>query len=82
MSRIYCTVRRERPETHTKIQATKNGCMPSLLGDGDKGIEVVYGEENMFVLGRPEQRRQNKNLLYRHDKPNEIIKKGLFLLSS
>jgi hypothetical protein len=35
--------------------------MPSLLGDGDKGIEIVYGE---------------KNILYRHNKPNESTKKG------
>jgi hypothetical protein len=35
--------------------------LPSLLGDGDKGIEIVYGEEkNYFVLGRLEQPRQNK----------------------
>jgi hypothetical protein len=27
-----------RPETHTKRQATQHGCLPSLLGDGDKGI--------------------------------------------
>ncbi len=29
------------PETHTKRQATQQGCLPSLLGDGDKGIERV-----------------------------------------
>ncbi len=35
-----------RPETHTKRQATQQGCLPmgSLLGDGDKGT-AVYGEE-------------------------------------
>jgi hypothetical protein len=40
-----------------KRQATQHGCLPvpSLLGDGDKDIEIVYGEEkNYFVLGRPE----------------------------
>jgi hypothetical protein len=26
-------------------EATKHGSLPSLLGDGDKGIEMVYGEE-------------------------------------
>jgi hypothetical protein len=25
--------------------ATQHGCLPSLLGNGDKGIERVYGEE-------------------------------------
>jgi hypothetical protein len=32
-------------ETHTKRQATQHDCLPSLLGDEDKGIEIVYGEE-------------------------------------
>ena len=27
-----------------------------------------------FVLGRLEQPKQNENLLYRHDKPNELTK--------
>jgi hypothetical protein len=27
--------------THTKAQATQHGCLPSLLVDGDKGIEKV-----------------------------------------
>jgi hypothetical protein len=33
----------QRP--HIKRQATQHGSLPSLLGDGDKGIEIVYGEE-------------------------------------
>ncbi len=58
-----------QPETHTKRQAAQHGCLFSLLGDGDKGIEIVYGavrKKKIFVLGRLEQPRQNKNLLYRH----------------
>jgi hypothetical protein len=51
-----------RPETHIKRQVTQHGCLPSLLGDGDKGNEKVYSEEQYFVLGRLEQPRQNKNL--------------------
>ncbi len=39
------------PETHTKRQATHHDCLPSLLGDGDKGIEIVYGEEKIFCTG-------------------------------
>ncbi len=27
-------------------------CLPSLLGKGDEGIDIVYGEEKYFVLGR------------------------------
>ncbi len=46
---------------------------PAFWGMGT--IEIVYGEEqNIFVLGRLEQSRQNKNLLYRHDKLNEPTK--------
>jgi hypothetical protein len=51
--------------------------VPSLLGDEDKGNEIVYGDEKYFVLGRLEQPRQNKNVLYRHGKPNEP-RKDLF----
>ncbi len=58
------------------IQATQHGCLPNLLGDRDKGIEIVYGGEIYFVLGRLEQLRQNKNLLYRYDMPNEPTKEG------
>jgi hypothetical protein len=37
------------PETPTKRQATQHSCLPSLLGDGDEGIEKVYGEENNIL---------------------------------
>jgi hypothetical protein len=30
-----------QPETHTKRQATQHGCLPSFLGEGDKGIEIL-----------------------------------------
>jgi hypothetical protein len=39
-----------QPENHTKRQAIQHGSLPSLLGDGDKGIEIVYGEGKYFVL--------------------------------
>jgi hypothetical protein len=65
-------------------QVSQLGCLPSLLGDGDKGIEIVYGEEKKyFVLGLLEQPRQNRNLLYRHKKPNEpTMRKDSFHLYS
>ncbi len=31
------------PETHIKRRATQHDCLLSLLGNGDKGIEIVYG---------------------------------------
>jgi hypothetical protein len=46
------------PETRNKRQANLHDCLPSLLGDGDKCIEIVYGEEKIYcVLGRLEQPR-------------------------
>jgi hypothetical protein len=36
-------------DTHYKRQATHHGCLPSLLGGGDKGIEIVYGEEKNIL---------------------------------
>ncbi len=51
---------RDTWETHR--QAAQNGCLPSLLVDGDKGIEIVYIEE--------------KNILYWADKHNEPTKEG------
>jgi len=66
------------PETHIKRQATRQDCLPSLLGYGDKWIEIMYGVEKnkYFVLGRLEQPRQDKNNLYRHDQPNEPTMEG------
>jgi hypothetical protein len=37
--------------TYTKRQAIQHGCLPSWLGDGDKEIEMVYGEEKIFCTG-------------------------------
>jgi hypothetical protein len=36
-------------ETHNNRQVAQHGCLPSLLGDGDKGIEMVYGEEKNIL---------------------------------
>jgi len=69
--------------THTRRQATQHDCLSSLLGDGDKWSKIVYGEEKVyFVLGRLEQPRQDKNLLYWHDKPKEPTKEGHLYLYS
>ncbi len=37
--------------THTKRQATQHGWLPSLLGDGDKSIEIVYDRKKIFYTG-------------------------------
>ncbi len=38
-------------DTYTKRQATQHDCLPSLLGDGNKGIEIVYNEEKNILTG-------------------------------
>jgi hypothetical protein len=66
-----------KPETQAKRLATQHGCVPSLLEDGDKLIEIVYGErKKYFELRGPGQPRPDKNLLYQHDKPKEPTKEG------
>jgi hypothetical protein len=65
-----------RPETYTERQATLHGCLPSLLGDWDKEIEIVSDEEKN-LLYRADYRApkaEQKSLV--HDKPNEQAKKG------
>jgi hypothetical protein len=36
------------PETQIRRQATRHNCLHRLLGGGDKGSEIVCGEENIF----------------------------------
>jgi hypothetical protein len=59
------------PETHTKRKATQHDCLSSLLGDGDTWIQIVYEEVKIFLYWATRQSMQDKNLLYRHVKPNE-----------
>jgi hypothetical protein len=61
-----------------KTGTTQHDCLPCLQGDGDKGTEIVYGEENntLYLLSRLEQPRQAKNLLYQQDKPDEPTNEG------
>ncbi len=41
-------------------------------------MEQMKWRQKNFVRGRLEQSRQDKNLLYRHDEPNEPTKEGPF----
>jgi hypothetical protein len=51
-----------RSETHR--QATRHDCLPSLLGDGDKGIEIVYGEgKNKFYWADKSSPGRTKSLV-------------------
>jgi hypothetical protein len=47
-------------ETYNKRQATQHGCLPSLLVDGDKGIEKVYVERKIVCTG---QIRARQNIM-------------------
>jgi hypothetical protein len=48
-----------------------------LQGDAEKGIEIVYGEERSILYWADwSSQGKFKNLLYRHDKPNEPTKEG------
>ncbi len=38
-------------DIYYKRQATQPGCLPSLLGNRDKRIEIVQGEEKLFCTG-------------------------------
>ncbi len=45
-------------KTHTNKPATQHGCLPCLLGDGEKGTELVYGDEKIFSLVRAAKAEQ------------------------
>jgi hypothetical protein len=59
-------------ETHTKRHATQHDCLPSLLSDGDKGIEIVCSEEKNICL-RPTRaaKTEQKSLVLRTNQPKE-----------
>jgi hypothetical protein len=48
-----------------------------VLDDGDKVMEIVYGEEkNIFYWAEQNSQDRTKYLLYLHDKPNEPTREG------
>ncbi len=48
-------------------QVNQHDCLPSLLGDGDIWIEIVYDEGKIFwTVPTIDQPRHDKNLLYKH----------------
>ncbi len=44
-------------------QATQHGCLPSLLGDGDKEIEIVLGEEIFLYWATKAAKAEQKSLV-------------------
>ncbi len=56
----YCTLHEEIlpcPKIQTKRQATQHSCLHSFLGDGDKVIEIVYGDGEMGRLEQPKHKK-------------------------
>jgi hypothetical protein len=51
-----------QPETFTRRQATQQGCLSRFLGDEDKRIEIVYGEEKNFSFGPTRAAKAEKNV--------------------
>jgi hypothetical protein len=49
-----------------------------ILCDGNKGSEILYGEEKniLYLADYRSQGMQNKNISYRHTKPRETTKIG------
>ncbi len=75
---LWCRISAETREKHTERQATQHGCLPSLLGDRDKGNGKVYGEEKNIICctgpTRAVTAEQKSLVRYRHDEPNEPSK--------
>jgi hypothetical protein len=64
-------------------QVTQHDWQPSLLDNGDRGIEIVYSEEKKyFVMGRLGQQRQNKISCTGKTSPTNQPRKEHFHLTS
>ncbi len=61
---------------HIKRHAAQHDCLPSLLGDEVIELNSEQWEKKIFVSGQLEQSTQDKNLMYRHKKPNKPTKDG------
>jgi hypothetical protein len=70
------------PEIHTKRQATKHGCLPSLLGEGDKGIEIVHGEEKNILYWAGAAKAEQKSLVPARQAPRTNQERNPFHLFS
>ncbi len=51
------------PETHTKRQATKHGCLPRWLGVADKGTEIAWWEKEIFCTGPTRAAKAEQKIL-------------------
>jgi hypothetical protein len=76
LRKCICTAKELRD---TKRQATQNGCLGILLGDGDKEIEIAYGEEKKFCteLTRAAKAEQ-KSLVPARQSPTKQRRKDPF----
>jgi hypothetical protein len=47
-----------------------------LLGDGETGIEILYGDEKRIFMVPTKVAKAEQKSLVQHDKPNEPTKEG------
>ena len=66
------------PEAHTvlKDRRPSAAACPACWAMWTKELKQCTVRKTYSVLGRLEQQGQNKNLLYRHDRPNKPTKEG------
>ncbi len=65
-----------RQETRDTYKETGDPARLTAQFWGKRNWNSVRWGNKFFVLSRQEQLRQNENLLYQHDKPNEPTKEG------
>ncbi len=69
---LWCVSR----ESHTKRQGTQHYCLPCLLGDGVKVIEIVYGEGKLFCTGPTRAAKAGEKSFVPARQANEPTKEG------
>ncbi len=69
---------RPSPETLINVQVTRHDWLKSLLGDGRQyEVKECSVRKIIFYIGPMlEKPRQDVNLSYQHDEPNEPTKEG------
>jgi hypothetical protein len=65
----------------TQRQATQHDCLPDCWAMGTNKVKKCAVRKIIFCMGRLEQPRQDKNLLYRYDESSEPTKDPFHLYS-
>ncbi len=70
---IRCLITRDHILRDTR---PSTAAWPARWAMGTKELKLCMVRKKYFILGRLQQPRQNKSILYRHDKPNKPAKEG------